>query len=203
MSKLGRELCKAFKKKKISLFERIYLSDAFDVIINPYYKVRHFINKVVRTAKFLTVIWNTENWDSAYMLEIWIYALKDLRYGIYDKGHHVVTKQEKRDMNTVITLLGRMARHEEYTKNHHIAFNKKWGRENVSFEFEEIPGTEDKPGGPYSRFVDRQYETLSEDQKKQYVKEFRVVCVKEKELFEQDVDLFCKLLKKNLLGWWT
>ena len=172
----------------------IYLSDTFAVVMTPYNVIRHFLNRVKRIIEWLPVLWDTHDWDHTYLTTIWAYSLKRSKIACFDKGHHIVSKGRLRDINTALALLGRLNDDNKYTEKHMEYFYQKWGESDYTFDKIE--------GSNYSRLRNRTVEALTEEQKKQYQKEFKRIMSLEDYLFKQDMDLLCKVLKRNLRSLW-
>lgn len=211
MSKLSRMLLRSFEEGK-SIWEiypnksnwwkikhAIYLSPVSDIVLKPWYKICHFYSKIERVVAYFPILWNMEEWDNSYTTKLWAFSLKRLKRGCIDKGHHVVSKGELRSFKVAIALLERMSDDNQYTEKHMEAFYKKWGESDYDFKVCDL----DKNGKPFTYTMhNKTEEALSERDRKLYNKERSAIWAMEKTQFEQDVDLFAKVLKKYLRKWW-
>lgn len=134
------------------------------------------IKRIKRIIEWIPVLWKTEDWDHGFMTQIWSYSLKRLRDSMIN-GHSVMSETRLKNINTAIFLLKRIGRDHEYTDLDIDLLIRKYGPLG-------IPGI-DKETWP-----------------KEAIKELVDLSKKDKYLFNQDIDLLSKILKKHLLGWW-
>lgn len=78
-----------------------------------------------RSRDWAKVIAKTYDWDWAFMLEIWIYALTRMRDNERDHGHHDTSAQDARQMTEAIELMER-AMEGDYGQNEPPTSFKKY-----------------------------------------------------------------------------
>lgn len=209
MSNIGRSLIRALQEdrgtwqfyKDKPFFYRLkmwfYLSDLF----NPIQKVITFYNiqkeRINRLWHYGKYIWGIGEWDWNWHLGLQLLSLKRL-YTIMENGSSVFSKTRKRKMRTAIALLERM---NDPWESYHVpadeAFTKKWG-------FVDDYKLFTHPTQPQRFYTSRHAfrDSLKGFQQKQFDKEYKEVLFIEDKMFAQDMELFCKIWKRNLRSWW-
>lgn len=210
MSRLGRKLIRGlregrsvwelYKNKPLHkrLWAAIYHSDILDPLFNIYYSVVSFIKNVKRLIEYAPLVWQHRNWDYGFVLKFQKKLYEDLYKGCYVDGCHVFKKKEAQKLKTVIALIDRLHK-DEYDHWHYDYLDKKFGKEKIGFE--PIPGTENKPGGPYSRMTSRA-DNMNEEQKKIYITERKRMWALEEAQRKQDMELLAKLVTRQSRKWW-
>lgn len=211
MSRLGRGLLRGlrevsemygYKKEKLpwykAAWEAFYFSKIYDMLTEPYNIVRRFVNKCIKVAQFLPLVWRHEDWDSAYTLEFMHFLFKRMYNAVYVKGNHVEHPNDKRRLLVATNLLRRMGNANEYDDPHYAYIEKKFGP--IDYDFERVP-RQDGPG-TYTTLVDKREQKLSESDRALYRKMKRAVGEIEDHRYKQDMELFCKILKKDCRKWW-
>lgn len=213
MSYLGRKLLKGLKEANMlythkaekepwykALWYVIYFSKLYDTLAEPYNISRRFINKCVKIVQFIPVIWRHEDWDSAYTLEFMSYLFKRLYTAIYVEGHHVELPSHKRRLKTAVELLKRMSNRESvYTEAHEAYLEKKFGPAKYSFITSPVTANSRITG---CTMVDDREQRLDPSERLLYNKMKKHIHTLEDSMFKQDMELFCKILKKDVRNWW-
>lgn len=180
-------------------WEAFYLSDIYDYLAEPFYFVRRYYNKCRKVIQFLPIVWQHEDWDSSYTLHFMHFLFKRMYDAIYINGHHVEHPNHKRRLKVATELLKRMSdRDDTYMQPHYDYLEKKFGPSNI--DFEEVV---DANGRKYTTLVDKRERTLDESQKVMYRKmKTYIYGDLEDKMLKQDMELFCKILKKDIRHWW-
>jgi len=212
MGKLGRSLLKGLKEaadtyavyEKKPLLERIrltiYTADLLDPVFNVYYAIRRFFRRVKKLIEFMPVVWRHEDWDHSFVMEFNAYLFKRLYKGVYTEGHHLYRPSEARKLQTVIELCKRLSNDHDYTDAHYDAFRKKYGKDQDEFadHLEEVV----MDGVKRTLYSDPVKKRLTPEQYEAYKKEMTQLHKLEDYLYQQDMDLLFKILKKNMKKWW-
>jgi hypothetical protein len=119
--------------------------------------------------------------------------------GCFVEGHHVVQKSDKKRLKVVIALYDRIHK-DEYDNWEYDYLDKKYGKSDIKFTT--IPGSENKPGGPWSRMVSSREEVMTEEQKKQYIAERKRMWKHQEYQQKQDLELLGKYIAKYSKRWW-
>lgn len=215
MGRLGKKLIKSLREatregkstwemyKDKPFFERLskvlYTCDLLDPVFDVYYSIMTFIHNCQRVIEFIPLIWQHRNWDHGFVLKFNIKLYEDLYKGCFVEGHHVVNPKEARRLRVVIGLLKRIAE-EEYVPWQYDYLENKYGPDKCYFK--RIPGTENKPGGPYSRFGSRREDRLTDKQKIQYNKDRKRLWALEEYQMKQDLEMLGKYIAKYSRRWW-
>lgn len=213
MGRLGKQLLRGlreisemygYKKEKLpwykAAWEAFYFSKLHDIITEPYNIVRRFVNKCIKIAQFLPLVWRHEDWDSAYTLEFMHFLFKRMYAAVYINGHHVEKPSHKKRLLIATELLRRMANRDDiYMEGHRQYMEKKFGETNYDFVTVNDPET----GRKYTSMKDMREDNLSESDLKLYKKmKSYLYGEHENKMFKQDMELFCKILKKDCRHWW-
>lgn len=213
MSKLGRGLIRGlreisemygYKKEKLpwykAAWEAFYFSKIYDIITEPYNIVRRFVNKCIKVGQFLPLVWRHEDWDSAYTLEFMHFLFKRMYAAVYINGHHVEKPSHKRRLLIATELLRRMAdRDDVYMEGHRQYLEKRFGE--TDYQFEER--VDEASGRKYTTMFDVRERVLTDSELKLYKKmKSYIYGEHEDKMFKQDMELFCKILKKDCRNWW-
>ena len=211
MGRLGKQLLRGlkevremygYKKEKLpwykAAWEAFYFSKVYDIITEPYNIVRRFVNKCIKVYQFLPIVWRHEDWDSAYTLDFMHFLFKRMYKAVYVEGHHVEHPNDKRRLLVATELLKRMGRSHEYDDAHYAYIEKKFGP--IDYDFEEV--VDNTTGRKYTTMVDKRERKLSDADKALYKKMKSAVHDVEDKMFKQDMELFCKILKKDCKKWW-
>lgn len=211
MGRLGKQLLRGlreaaemygYKKEKLpwykAAWEAFYFSKIYDIITEPYNIVRRFVNKCIKVYQFLPIVWQHEDWDSAYTLDFMHFLFKRMYKAVYVEGHHVEHPNHKRRLLIATELLKRMGRSHEYDDAHYKYLEQKFGEIDYVFE----PIVDKDTGRKYTTMVDNRERKLSDSDKALYKKMKMDVHRIEDHRFAQDIELFCKILKKDCRKWW-
>lgn len=211
MGRLGKQLLRGlrevsemygYKKEKLpwykAAWEAFYFSKIYDIITEPYNIVRRFVNKCKKVIQFLPVVWRHEDWDSAYTLEFMHFLFKRMYDAVYVNGHHVEHPNDKRRLKVATELLKRMSNASEYDDAHYKHLEQKFGQ--IDYGFEEV--VDNNNGRKYTTLVDKRERKLSDSDRKLYNKMKSEIHKIEDHRFAQDMELFCKIFRKNCRKWW-
>lgn len=203
MGSLSRALLQALRKydtKPKPLMQRlrssIYLSNWFNPIYNVYTHI-YVIPKqrIKRIAYYMKHIWSIGDWDYNWHLELLALSLKRLRRHIIE-GTGVVSGKKKRKMDTTIGLLNRMLDPwESYHEPAYKAFKARW-------KFNDDGPVFKVENGRIRTFKDDFRETLDDQQKVLFDKEYTQILRVEDVMFKKDMELFCKLFSRHVTSWW-
>lgn len=211
MGKLGRSLIKALKEandtmdlyKNKPLSYRIkmtlYTSDLLDPLFQVYYSIRGFISNIRRVIEFIPYAWRHRDWDYGFVLRFNHMLHKRLYKGVYTKGHHVYTKSEARRLQTVIALYDRLEK-DEYEDYIYDEAERLFGPNDIYFS--KIEGTEDRPGGPYSRMRSTREDRMSPEEQAKYRKYKKAQYAHAENQRKQDMELLGKYITKYSRRWW-
>jgi len=125
------------------------------------------------------IIWQDRNWDYWFLFRIILFKLKLMEKSL-EEG------QISKKLHICILLLQRLIDDDYETKLFDL-HEKKWGKAKfttqpvLSVTFEKV---------------------ITEEDKKQELKELRKLITHAKYLRQQDLEYFCKLFKKHVFTWW-
>lgn len=162
-------------------------------------KIKQFYYNVRRLIEYTPLIWFHRHWDHAYIFKIQIKLYKNLYKACYISGSHVVNPTEAKRLKTVIGLLERLSE-ENYTEEHRKWFEAKYGP--TEYRFDLVPGSENKPLGPYSHMVDVRAESMTEKELKRYRAEQKRMYAIQDLQQKQDLKLLGDLIAKHCRKWW-
>jgi hypothetical protein len=186
----GKSVWRVWKGKK-PFWEKfmlmLYLTPILDPVFNTYYNIRGFFRRIKRTYDYARKLWPMNDWDYTDQLEIFGYALGRLDKCMVN-GHGLYPKGRRRKMRTAIHLLHRMA--------------NEW-------DFYEEPGW-DKLEAKYKKYEDpkarfpsiTKRDRMPKKVQEQYSKDIKIHMNESTKLFETDVDMFSKIMKKQMKSWW-
>lgn len=211
MGKLGRSLIKGLKEaagtmdlyKDKPLSYRIkmalYTSDLLDPLFQVYYSISAFISNIRRVIEFAPLAWNHRDWDYGFVLRFNVELHKRLYRGIFDKGHHVYTPKDTRRLKTVIALYERLEK-DEYEDYIYDEAERLFGPNDIYFS--KIEGTENKPGGPYSRMRSTREDRMSVEEQANYWKYKKAQYAHAEAMRKQDYELLGKMITRYSRKWW-
>lgn len=212
MGRLGRQILRGlrevsevygYKKEKLpwykAAWEAFYFSKVYNIITEPYNIVRRFVNKCIKVYQFLPAVWRHEDWDSAYTLEFMHFLFKRMYKAVYVEGHHVENPNDKRRLLIAAELLKRMSNANKYDDAHYEYLEQKFGE--IDYDFEEV--VDNSSNRTYTTLVDKRERRLSGSDRILYKKMKSEVHKIEYHRYNQDMELFCKIFKKNCRKWWN
>jgi hypothetical protein len=144
------------------IIEKIYLSDWFEYIHTPYVEVIIFFRNLKRLIDYAPIVWKHRNWDHGFVLRFQKKLYEDLYKGCFIEGHHRPNKTTMKRLKTIICLLGRLSE-DNYGSMNATYLTRRFGEDEIYFN--PIKGTENKPGGPYSRLISTREQRLSVKEK--------------------------------------
>ncbi len=184
-----------------AVWQAIYLSDAYDVLAEPYNKVYRLVKRCKMVLEFLPVVWQHNDWDYGYILTFNHYLHKRLYKGVYVEGHHVIRKQDKRALIAVIELYKRL-HDEEINEPHWDRFYAKWKRRTDSDSFFSFKTKTDANGRTYTTLHDPVEDWATPEELKQYAKERKDLYAFDTYRTKQHMDLLLQYIKKYSAKWW-
>jgi hypothetical protein len=215
MGRLGRGLIKALREatsegkgtwalyKDEPFWSRVskvlYTCDILDPVFDAYYSFDTFIANCKRLVEYAPLVWKHRNWDYGFIIRFQIKLYENLHKGVYKEGHHVFSKSEERKLLTVIELLKRLEK-DDYVSWSSDYLTKKYGEDD--FYFKRIPGTEKRPGGPYSTMGSTREDRLDIKRKEAYNKDRKRLWKLEELQEKQDMELLQKYIVKYSKKWW-
>ena len=211
MARLGKVLIRGLKQaaeiyglkvEKLpwykAAWEAFYFSKTYEVITEPYNKTRRFVLKCKKVLQFLPIVWRHEDWDSAYTLEFMSYLFKRMYTAVYVEGHHVEHPKHKRRLKVATELLKRMSKG-DYTAGHLEYLERTYGQ--IDYQFKTT--VDEKSGRRYTTMVDETETSLEPSKAKIYKKlKSHYFGKHEDNMYKQDMEMFCKILKKDCRHWW-
>lgn len=151
-----------------------------------FWKILIFKESCERLFKWFPILYRDRDWDQNFLFEIIQFKMKCMRDHLDKFGDEVwVSRQRKiKQLKTCEMLLERLMNN-NYCEFEYDEINKKYGKVRLGRK------------GMYRA------KALREKDKKEELKEFRRLMRKEKLMYKQDMDLFCKIFSKHSGGWWT
>lgn len=220
MGRLGRDLLRGLREAnelynnsvtlgEYGFFKRLWMAFYLSDLYNPISKVESFIaiqkERITRLYAYGKYLWAYGEWDSSYSLGLLELNLRRLQR-ICRNGSSKVPRSRDRRMSIAIECLKRMQDpFDHYTLPAMTAFDKRWNFTD-DFEFLDHPddATDPIPMGKRvyttrSKFRD----SLPEKVKARYDKEYREQVLEiENKMWKRDMELFCKILQKDVRTWW-
>lgn len=149
----------------------------------------HLINSIIDGLMNLKiwfhVIWNDRNWDYVYILKILSFKIKLMRSDFEKYERHEPTIKEL----TLVENLCNKILEDAYEENHLRSHDKKWGELEFNFTDE-------------NNFNFTRKNVITEYDKKQESKEFRLKLKKSEKNKQSDINFLFKYIAKNIMKWW-
>lgn len=211
MSKLGRSLIRALKEangtmdlyKDKPILYRIkmvlYTCDLLNPVFDVYYSIRGFLSNIRRVIEFIPFAWRHRDWDYGFVLEFNRMLHERLCKGIFEKGHHVYTPKDVRRLKTVIALYKRL-HDDQYEDYIYDEAERLFGPNDIYFS--KIEGTENRPGGPYSRMRSTREDRMSPEEQAKYWKYKKAQYAHAEAMRKKDFELLGKMITKYSRKWW-
>lgn len=141
--------------------------------------VYHILTPLIRVLVYIPVIWKSEEWDHAYLTELWAFSLQRHIKNSLDNGHHVVHRSYRRRAIACAAALKRISNEYNYAEPYFEDLNKipEWSERIRTMDLNRPPNKE------ITKVLDKMREA-------------------EKYLYNQDVELISKWLKKDLRSLW-
>lgn len=177
----------------------LYTSDLLSPLFNVYYSCRAFFNNIRRVIEFVPYAWRHRDWDYGFVLEFNRMLHERLYKGVYTEGHHVYTPKEARRLKAVIALYKRL--HDDQYEDYIYDEAEKLFSPNDIY-FSPIEGTENKPGGPYSRMRSTREDRMSPEEQAKYWKYKKAQYAHAENQRKQDMELLGKYITKYSRRWW-
>jgi hypothetical protein len=136
------------------------------------------LRKIKQVIQFLPHVWRHEDWDYGYIVSFNIFLLERLRTSVFDKGHHVVAKHDKRKLTTVIELLRRYD--DDFSGEEWVRLYKKHHPEIDPYDIK--------------RF--------NEPRSKAFIKDYKRMIERKNRIREEETQLLFKLIKSQSKKWW-
>ena len=161
------------------------------------YKIIRFFRKIKNVFRWLPTIWNDEDYDDSFIVEILIKKLEHTRdFFLSDRTHIMDAKKVALEIQEAIDRL-HMTRDsfEFYELPTHDKITEKWGESTFNW----IP-TNDGTDSSYLE-IERENIKTPEDEE-QYSIEFRQALRDCRKLYEKDKKDAYKFIAKHIDGWW-
>ena len=142
--------------------------------------------------KWKKVIWNDRWYDSYFLFKLLKFKLENMEYKFRKDGMHLNNGKDADKMKICILLLDRIIK-DEYHDNIFRYHDKKWGEPELSW---------DEYDNENSILNITHKNVLTEGDKKQENKEFRILSKRESKMKQNDVNYLFKLFSKYILMWW-
>jgi hypothetical protein len=113
---------------------------------------------------------------------------------IRENGHHLYREKDADKIKIAVNLLDRLIK-DEYYENVFKHHRKKWGE--AEFNWTDVEGDPD-----YLELKVTRPKILTEKDKEQEKKEFRILSRKEAKQKQQDIDFLFNHIRKHIQGWW-
>jgi hypothetical protein len=155
-----------------------------------YYNIKHFI---INIFTFIPALWNYRNWDFGYVLQFNKFILGELYHSCYINGHAQIKGKQDIRLLACINLLDRLHK-DKYHSVELDEIDKKFGKSNY--------GCYREKDEKYFSFVDYRYKSMSERTKAEYKKAIKNARLKEEYMYNQDLELLLKYIKKYHKQWW-
>lgn len=139
--------------------------------------IRRFGEFLERCFAYLPLLWVDRDWDHAFLLNMMSFKIKRMKELHIRCKRHVGVEKTIKQLLTCEQLLDRMSK-DEYTDKSYHDHNQKWF------------------GGKC--ILDR----LNDPKDPKESKEFRRIMDHGEYMYQQDVDMFCKIFKKYHRRWW-
>jgi len=178
---------------KPSIWNRIYLSDWFDVIHNPYSRVWHFCYTIKKMLSYFSVIWKGEDWDADFLFELMEFKMKRMFYAL-ENGSAEHEKDVLQALRICIKIMHRMSHRWEYHDRIWDRHDRKWGSFKTTF-------------GPVLKnncrrmTMERENVKTPEDEEQERKEMFECADMEEK-IMSRDLEIFGKLFAKYSRSWW-
>lgn len=201
MNKLNKIIKKLTKTYK-NIIYAFYISGFSDPIFKFYYSIYNFFKKCKTIIEFLPIIWGHQDWDYSYIFKFNVYLHKRLYRGIYEDGHHIVKKSDKKALKAIIELYDRLSNDNNIQEDKRMRyFNQKWFKtDETELEFKEV--VDKQTGRIYSTLYSAAFDSLSAEDKIKYNKERKEFYKIDEKLEKQNLELLYKLITKKHKVFW-
>lgn len=190
-----REIIKALKdiEPKTGLWQKIYLSDWFDVIYRPYCRVWHFCSTIKKMFIYFPLIWRDQDWDADFLYEMMEFKMERMLKALKE-GSAEHDKDTLQALRICARIMHRLSHRWEYHDRIWARHDEKWG--NIKSRFG--PSRED---GLRQWIVERENVKTPEDEEQERKDMFECIEMEEK-IVSRDLKIFGKLFAKYSRSWW-
>ena len=143
-----------------------------------------------RIIKWLPVLWKDREWDYEYLFDVLKFKIKLMKEHHEKERLFVGVDKVIKQLHTCEVLLDRMSKN-SYADKAYQLHDKKW---NSQFE-------DDKDWDKFLEKINRTH--LTEEQKKQEHKDFKLIAEYEKYMYNQDINYLFNIIKKYHQKWWS
>jgi hypothetical protein len=161
------------------------------------WRIRRFFRRVYNVWRWLPIIWKDQDWDDSYIVKILVKKLEHQRdFFLSNRAYSLEAEERAAEIQNAIDGLRKTANsweHYEYPAQQKL--DEKWGE--GQFRFEPI---EDKPG--LSELHVEYANVKTEEDKKQYSKEFREALEIARKQYMKDKRATYKYIADNIDKWW-
>ena len=156
-------------------------------------KIRNTKYGVGNLIRWFPVIWKDRWWDHYFIYPILHKKLSIMEHNIRYDGHHLYREKDADQIKVCLLLIKRIM-DDEYGENAFKRHDEKWGDSEMNF----IP-----TDNPELSEMKIDYENVVTDKdKEQERKDFKLAIEQEEMLKKQDTDLLFKLMARHIRSWW-
>ena len=166
-----------------------------------FWPIKSFFNRVKNLWRWLPVIWKDQDYDHHFIVEILIKKLEHTRdFFLSDKTHIAQAEKVAAEIQEAINRLHQTRDSFEFYESPAIELlEQKWGKTT----FTSVPYSYDNKGNVLSyEMVSKTEKVNTEEEKKQYSKEFRTALKQAREQYMKDKIKAYKFIAKNIDKWW-
>lgn len=177
MSVSATQYAKSTGKRDWKYFRYEVYSAVLDTVVYSWLDpMINFTDFLKRCWDYIPLLWSDRDWDHAFLLNMMQFKIKRMKELHIRCKRHVGVEKTIKQLLICEQLLDRLAK-DEYTDKTYQEHNEKW-----------YPGMDI-------------WDRLNERNPKES-KEFRKIMDHGEYMYQQDVDLFCKIFKKYHRKWW-
>lgn len=141
--------------------------------------IYHFLTPLIRVLTYIPFIWKSEEWDHSNLTQLWAFSLKRHIKISLDDGHHIVPRNYRRRALACVAALNRISNDHDYVELYFEDLQKipEWQVRIKTMELNRPPNKE------ITKVLKKMHEM-------------------EQYLYQQDIALISKWLKKDLRSLW-
>ena len=156
-------------------------------------RMKRFVRHIVRVSRWIPIIWQTQDFDYRYTLDILSHSLGELEQHLLSHNIHVGAERDAKRIRYVCQMINRHI--EEKSSNmEYERHDKKWGKAVGVW----IP----IPDSKFSEWRSERLLARTEQERRQERKDFRRAIKKGQQLEQRDWNEIWDTIKKYGRGWW-
>lgn len=166
-----------------------------------FWSIESFFNRVKNLWRWLPVIWKDQDYDDHFIVEILIKKLEHTRdFFLSDKTHIAQAEKVAAEIQEAINRLHQTRDSFEFYESPAIELlEQKWGKTT----FTSVPYSYDNKGNVLSyEMVSKTEKVNTEEEKEQYLKEFRKALKEARKQYLIDKINTYKYVAKKIDSWW-